>query len=156
MVGKADATGSALIAGTIVTVGLGWATAAQLPLAVVLSAVFLWYAGRTLFQLRSSAPFVGDGPATSAYHAVLAGLGSWVLFEAASNAGSAPGHPGHELGVLLVDLLAALSMVFASVGWLLATFTLHAKSGQKAVPALAGSREALVAGGLALALFAVS
>ena len=47
-------------------------------------------------------------------------------------------------------------MVFASVGWLLATFTLRAESGPKPVPRLTGVREALLAAGLAVALYAVS
>jgi hypothetical protein len=124
--GRADAAGSALIAAAVAAVGLGWAPSGELPLAGVLAAVFLWFVGRTVFQLTTSSPGTGDGPAPAVYHAVLAGLGGWVLFEAARNTSSATGHPGHELGVLLVDLLVAIVMVFASAGWLLATFTLRA------------------------------
>lgn len=156
LAGKADAAGSALIAGAVVTVGLGWAPSEQVPLAVVLGAVFLWFAGRAVFQLTRTSPGAGDGLAPSVYHAVLAGLGGWVLFEAARTADSATGHPGHELGVLLVDLLVALVMVFAAAGWLLATFTLRSESGPKPVPGLTAARESLVATGIALALFAIS
>ncbi len=154
--GSAGAAGAVLITGTVMAAELGWAPAWQLPLTMVLAAVFLWFAGRTVFQLTTPTPAVVGGPGISAYHAVLAVIGGWVVFEAARNAGSATGVPGHELGVLLVDLLAVVAMVFAMVGWLLATFTLRAKSGQKAVSVLNGGREALVAAGLALALFAVS
>lgn len=154
--GRADAAGAVLVGGAVVAAALGFAPAWQLPLTMVLAAVFLWFAGRTLFQMTTSTPAVVGGPSSSAYHAVLAAIGGWVVFEAARNAGSATGVPGHELGVLLVDLLAAVAMVFAMVGWLLATFTLRAKSGQKALSGLTGGREALVAAGLALALFAVS
>lgn len=154
--GKADAGGSALLAAAVAAVGLGWAPSGQLPLAAVLGAVFLWFVGRMVFQLATPSPGSGDGAAPAVYHAVLAGLGGWVLFEAARNAGSGTGHPGHELGVLLVDLLVAIVMVFASAGWLLATFTLRADSGPRPVPGLTAAREALVAAGLALALFAVS
>lgn len=151
-----DAAATAMAAAVLGGVGLGWAPTAALPLGAVLTVVFLWFAGRTALHLAKPSAGAGDGLGVSAYHAVLAALAGWVLLAAAHGGSSATDHPGHELGVLLMDTLAAILMVFASAGWLLATFNLRAESGPKPVPRLTGVREALVAAGLALALYAVS
>jgi hypothetical protein len=155
---RGDAAGSAMSAAVLVAVGLGWAPIAPLPLAAVLTVAFLWFAGRTALHLTktSADSDAGDGLGPSAYHAVLALLGGWVLFAAARGTNSATDHPGHELGVLLVDTLAAAMMVFASAGWLLATFSPRAESGPNPIAKRSGIREALVAAGMALALYAVS
>jgi hypothetical protein len=161
-----DAVGIALVALVLGGVGLGWAPIGAVPLGVVLGAVFLWFAGRTGLQLMRPSPrdgggrgdggLDGGGLGPAVYHAVLAVLGGWVVFAASRHAASATSSPGHELGVILVDLMAAILMIFASAGWLLATFTFRGESGPKPVPGLTGVREAVVAAGLALALIAVA
>ena len=159
---RGDAVGIALVAMVLGGVGLGWAPIGAVPLGVVLGAVFLWFAGRTARQLTRPSPSLdggdgdGGGLGPAVYHAVLAVLGGWVVFAASRHAASATSSPAHELGVILVDLMAAILMIFASAGWLLATFTFRGESGPKPVPGLTGVREAVVAAGLALALIAVS
>ena len=81
-----DAAGSAMTAAVLGAVGLGWAPIAGVPLGAVLTVVFLWFAGRTAFQLAKPSTGAGDGPGASAYHAALALLGGWVLFAAAHGA----------------------------------------------------------------------
>ncbi|MBB6403253.1 hypothetical protein [Arthrobacter sp. AZCC_0090] len=150
---RIEAAAAGVLAAAMVVVGLGWAPLAVVPLGVVIGLVFVSFAARIVYQ--------GKGPGqtgrfSAIYGALMTALSGWVLLSAASGAGSASGHPAHELGTILVDIMGALLMLFAATGWLLGTFAMPAESKSHAVPRRKGVREALMTAGLAVAFYAIS
>jgi hypothetical protein len=150
---RIDAAAAGLLAATMAAVGLGWAQLGVVPLGAAIGLVFLLFVIRIVY--RSSGP--GEAGRWSAiYNALVAALSGWVLLSASSGAGSVSDHPGHQLGIILADIMGALLMIFAATGWVLGTFAMPAESKSHAVPRWKGVREALLAAGLAVALFAIS
>ncbi|GAC1371979.1 MAG: hypothetical protein NVS2B15_20570 [Pseudarthrobacter sp.] len=136
---RADAAAAAALAAVMAAVGLGWAPLGAVLLLVVLGVVFLWFAGRLAIY--------------SAAQALVAGL---VTILAGRGGGSVTEHPSHELSAILVLVMGAILMVFAAAGWLLGTFAMPKEGSAKPVPRLRGIRQALLAAGLAVALYAIS
>lgn len=139
---RADAAAAAALAAVMAAVGLGWAPLGAvllLVVLVVLGVVFLWFAGR--LAIYSAAVTLVAGLVT-----ILAGRGG----------GSVTEHPSHELSAILVLVMGAILMVFAAAGWLLGTFAMPKEGSAKPVPRLRGIRQALLAAGLAIALYAIS
>jgi hypothetical protein len=137
----------------MVVVGLGWAPFAAVLLGAAIGVVFLSFAARIVYQGTG----LGEtGRWSAIYGAAMAALSGWVLLSAASGTGSASDHPGHQLGVILADIMGGLHMLFAAIVWLLGTFAMPAESKPHAVPRLKGVREALMAAGLAVAFYAIS
>ncbi|WP_284974903.1 hypothetical protein [Arthrobacter sp. efr-133-TYG-104] len=150
---RGDAAAVTALALVMVAVGLGWVATAAAPLALLLGAVFAWFAGRTIFRKGGRE---GSGRFSAAYSAAVTALSGWVVFSAWRGGGSASDHPAHQLGIILCDLAGVALMVFAAAGWLLSAFAMPAESKSTAVPRLTGVREALIAAGIALAFYAVS
>lgn len=150
---RMDAGAAAVLAVVMATVALGRAPAAAIPLALVLASVFAWFAVGAVH--RKGGP---EGPArfTAIHGAAVTALTGWVLFFAARGFGSVSDHPGHQLGLIIIDLGGAVLMVFAAASWLLGTFATPAESKSLAVPRLTGIREALMTAGLAVAFYAIS
>jgi hypothetical protein len=136
---RADAAAAAVLAAVMAAVGLGWAPMDAVLLLVVLGVLFLWFAGRLAI-----------------YSAALTLVAGLVTFLAARGGGSVTEHPSHELGAILVLVMGAILMVFVAAGWLLAAFAMPKEGSAKPVPRLRGTRQALLAAGLALALYAIS
>ncbi|MCZ9884491.1 hypothetical protein [Arthrobacter sp. B2a2-09] len=153
VVARIDAAAAGILAATMAAVGLGWAPLGVVPLGAAIGVVFLLFAVRVVYQGSG----LGEtGRWSAIYGAAVAALSGWVLLSASSGAGTVSDHPGHQLGIILADIMSALLMIFAAMGWLLGTFAMPAESKSHAVPRLKGVREALMAAGLAVALFAIS
>lgn len=150
---RIEAAAAGLLAAAMLMVGLGWAPLAVVPLGIVIGIVLVSYAVGIVFQGKRPG---GPGRLSAVYGALVAVLSGWVLLSASSGTGSSSDHPGHELGTILADIMGALLMLFAATGWLLGTFAMPAESKAHAVPRLKGVREALMAAGLAVALYAIS
>ena len=136
---RADASAAAALAAVMAAVGLGWAQLGAVLLLVVLGVVFLWFACRLAL-----------------YSAALTSVAGLVTFLASRGGGSVTEHPSHELGAILVLVMGAILMVFVAAGWLLGTFAMPKEGSGKPVPRLRGIRQALLAAGLAVALYAIS
>ncbi|WP_284984829.1 hypothetical protein [Arthrobacter sp. efr-133-TYG-118] len=150
---RIDAAAAGILAAGMAAVGLGWAPLGVVPLGAAIGLVFLLFVVRIVYQGSGAA---GTGRWSAIYGAAVAALSGWVLLSASSGAGSVSDHPGHQLGIILADIMGALLMLFAATGWLLGTFAMPAESKSHAVPRLKGVREALMAAGLAVALYAIS
>ncbi|MHC6221225.1 hypothetical protein [Arthrobacter sp. MMS24-S77] len=150
---RIEAAAAGVLAAAMVVVGFGWAPLAVVPLGAVIGVVFIAFATRIVYRGKGPGE-TGRWPAI--YGALVTALSGWVLFSASSGTGSASDHPGHQLGIILVDIMGALLMLFAATGWLLGTFAMPAESKSHAVPRLTGVREALMAAGLAVAFYAIS
>ncbi|WP_334173766.1 hypothetical protein [Sinomonas sp.] len=149
---RASEAARVLLAAVVGATALGWARSAPALLGTALAAVLLWSIASAALDRRHRRP----GAAAAAYRAVLALLAAWVLSSAARAGTSPAGHPAHQLGVIVLDLLAAVLMTIAAAGWLLAAFAMPAESTSKPVPRLTGTTEALLAAALAVALYAIS
>jgi hypothetical protein len=150
---RIDAAAAGILAAAMAAVGLGWAPLGVVPLGAAIGPVFLLSVVRIVYQGSGTA---GTGRWSAIYGAAVAALSGWVLLSASSGAGSVSDHPGHQLGIILADIMSALLMLFAATGWLLGTFAMPAESKSHAVPRLKGVREALMAAGLAVALYAIA
>lgn len=150
---RTDAAAAGILAAAMAAVGLGWAPLGVVPLGAAIGLVFLLSVVRIVYQGSGTA---GTGRWSAIYGAAVAALSGWVLLSASSGAGSVTDHPGHQLGIILGDIMGALLMLFAATGWLLGTFAMPAESKSHAAPRLKGVREALMAAGLAVALYAIS
>ncbi|GAP60259.1 MULTISPECIES: hypothetical protein [Arthrobacter] len=153
---RIDAAAAGILAAAMAAVGLGWAPLGVVPLGAATGVVFLLSVVRIVYQGPRAAGAAGAGRWSAIYGAAVAALSGWVLLSASSGAGSVSDHPGHQLGIILADIMGAILMLFAATGWLLGTFAMPAESKSHAVPRLKGVREALVAAGLAVALYAIS
>lgn len=152
VVARTDAAAAVGLALVVVSGGLGWVGLAQGPSEGVLAVIFAWFVAGAFYRLGRPA---SAGRFPSIYGAVVTALSGWIVLSAA-NGGGLFGHPGRELGVILVDLAAALLMFFAAVGWLLSSFAVPTGSKAHAVEPLTGTREAMLAAGLAVALYAIA
>lgn len=150
---RVDAAAAGILAAAMAAVGLGWAPLGVVPLGAAIGVAFLVFVVRIVYQGPRTR---GAGRWSAIYGAAVAALSGWVLLSASSGAGSVTEHPAHELGTILADIMGALLMFFAATGWLLGTFAMPAESKSHAVPRLKGVREALMAAGLAVALYAIS
>ncbi|MDQ0030463.1 hypothetical protein [Arthrobacter bambusae] len=151
--GRIDAAAAGILAAAMAAVGLGWAPLGVVPLGAAIGVAFLLFVFEIVFKGSRAG---GQGRWSAIYGAVVAALSGWVLLSASSGSGSVSDHPGHQLGVILADIMGAVLMIFAATGWVLRTFAMPAESRSHAVPRLKGVREALIAAGLAVALFAIS
>ncbi|MFC0459252.1 hypothetical protein ACFFGR_22380 [Arthrobacter liuii] len=151
--GRVDAAAAAALALVMVAVGLGWAPLVTGRLEMMLAVALAWFAASIAF--RKGGP-ESTGPFTGIYGAGVTVLAVWVLFSAAHGGGTATDHPAHQLGAILGAVMSCLLMIFAAAGWMMATFAKSANNKAHAVPRLTGIREALIAGGLAMALYAIS
>lgn len=147
---RADAGARILVAGSLALTALGWST----PWApgMLLAAALLWSLARTAWfrQHRET------GAAMALFRSATALLAGWVVLSVARAGASAAAHPAHQLGIILVDLLAAAIMAIAAAGWLLGTFATPATDGARSLTALTGTTEALLSLSLAVALYAIS
>lgn len=150
---RIDAAAAGILAAAMAAVGLGWAPLGVVPLGAAIGLVFLLSVVRIVYKSPGTA---GTARWSAIYGAAVAALSGWVLLSASSGAGSVWDHPGHQLGIILADIMSAILMLFAATGWLLGTFAMPAESKSHAVPRLKGVREALMAAGLAVALYAIS
>ncbi|GAB3566362.1 hypothetical protein GCM10027405_25320 [Arthrobacter alkaliphilus] len=150
---RVDAAAAGILAAAMAAVGLGWAPLGVVPLGAAIGLAFLLFVVGIVYQGPRTG---GAGRWSAIYGAAVAALSGWVLLSASSGAGSVTEHPGHELGTILADIMGAFLMLFAATGWLLGTFAMPAESKSHAVPRLKGLREALMAAGLAVALYAIS
>ncbi|MBT8160314.1 MULTISPECIES: hypothetical protein [Arthrobacter] len=155
---RMEAIAAFVLAAIMVIVGLGWAPFAAVPLGIVIGLVFVSFAVRIFLPGtgRENAQPGAPGRGSAFYGALTAALSAWVLVSAARSAASVTNHPAHQLAVIVADSIGALLMVFAAIGWLLGTFAMPEESKSHAVPRLKGLREAFMAAGLAVALYAVS
>lgn len=144
------AVASALV---MAAVGLGGAPIAAGQLEMVLAVVLAWFVASIGFRARAQA---GNGRLPALYGAVVTVLAVCVLFSAARGGGSATDHPVHELPAVVGYAMGGVVMVFAAAGWLLATFAHPPRKSTSVLPRLTGIREALMAAGLAVALYAIS
>ncbi len=150
---RMDSVAAVALALAMTAVGLGWAPIAAGQLEMTLALVLAWFVASIGFRARAQA---GRGRLRALYGAVVTLLAVCVLFSAARGGGSATDHPVHQLAAVLGYAIGCLVMVFAATGWLLATFAHPPRNSQNALPRLTGIREALMAAGLAVALYAVS
>ncbi|GAA5198374.1 hypothetical protein GCM10023346_35430 [Arthrobacter gyeryongensis] len=156
---RIDAGAAGILAAAMAAVGLGWAPLGVVQLGAAIGLVFLLFVVRIVYQGPGTGEkgwTTGTGRWSAIYGAAVAALAGWVLLSASSGAGSVWDHPGHQLGIILADIMSAILMLFAATGWLLGTFAMPAESKSHAVPRLKGVREALMAAGLAVALYAIS
>ncbi|MBT1001951.1 hypothetical protein KIH31_04975 [Paenarthrobacter sp. DKR-5] len=141
-----------VICAVLSAVVLGWAAYAFAGLAVLLVAALAWFIFRAVSRRQPGKP----ATAVAVYRVMLTLLAGWVLVGAARSGMSAADHPAHQLGVIIVDLGAAVALVIAASGWLLAAFAVPEDSKSVRVPALVAVGQAAVAAGMAVSLYAIS
>jgi hypothetical protein len=141
----------------LLLVATGWTIrAAMLPLLVVLSAAIIWFVAQAAMQGRPWARTPGWGAGGCLYRAFTLGVALWILASALPASGTVQPQ-GHQLGSILGALIGAIVMTLVCAAWLLGTFaTPKQDTTAQPIPRLRGLSEALMAGGLALTLFAMA
>ncbi|MET3810399.1 hypothetical protein [Arthrobacter sp. UYEF3] len=145
------------LAGGVLTALAGfWGPVGVVPAVPVLALAGTWFLFQAAFHDWHIFRATDRGRAAALYSAAVMAVGAWAAISAAQAPGAGQDHPARELGVILVDLTGAIALVVAGAGWLLATFAIPAGNGMTPVPRTRGLQEALLAIGLAVALYAVS
>ncbi|KHL04409.1 hypothetical protein [Sinomonas humi] len=153
---RVDESGRFLIAATVLGIGAGWARFAPMLVGAVLAAVLLWFVARIGLGLRGTGAEDRSGTGTAAFRSLITLSAGWVLISVARDGVSATHHPANQLGVIILDLLAAVVLLITAIGWVLATFAVPAESKDIRVPRSTGITEALLAAALAVAFFAIA
>lgn len=141
---------TALMCAALAADAAGWTPGPEPVLIWLFFAVALWFMLQAVLQQQPWVVGAGIGVAGCVYRAALMAVALWILV-----AGH-PGNSGRDLTSILTYVMGAIALAFTCIGWLLATFAAPQRdTSATAVPRVKGIHEALIAAGMALALFAI-